>query len=328
MIVARRDDDVDLLPDFLTHHVGDGADFEVVIAGVPCFAVDRLVRLFEQHQIEVGHVLNVQVGAQLLAAEHGDAAIIDGVIGEDVDREIEPQPRRVTAHRGGTQRHRDETRLALFLQDILAHGFVLGIVGERLERQIFGDVGLVLDAVDRGRGRIDEALDAGVLARLHQRPEAIEIDRPAEIGIEVEGRIVGNAGEMNHGVAAGNRFAHIRRIAQIAFDLDELRTVVEAGKNLAVNVQVEDGDLIAGVEQFGYEVRTDVTSPAGYEDTLEPISHHAFRFPCNYAAGALAVFAKPVPQLVPQPMSMSSTAWHSARCATSTKPYSLSWPRT
>src|SRR5580700_7174170 len=133
---------------------------------------------------------------------------------------------------------------------------------------------------------------------------------------------------MDHDVAAGNRLAYIRRIAQVAFDLAELRAAVEAGENLAVNVQVKDRDLVAGVEQLGHEVRTDVTSPAGYEDTLEPISHHAFQCPCNYAAGALAVLARPVPQLVPQPMSMSSTAWHSARCATSTKPYSLSWPRT
>src|SRR5260370_1140194 len=82
------------------------------------------------------------------------------------------KPRRVTAHRGRTQRDGDEAGLALVLQNLLAHGLVLGIVGERLERQVFGDVGLVLDAVDRGRGGVDEALDAGILARLHQRPEA------------------------------------------------------------------------------------------------------------------------------------------------------------
>ena len=91
-------------------------------------------------QIEVGHVLDVEVGAQLLAAEHGDAAVVDGVVGEDVDGEIEPQPRRVTAHRRRPQRDRDEAGLALLLEHLLAHRFVFGIVGERLERQIFGDV--------------------------------------------------------------------------------------------------------------------------------------------------------------------------------------------
>src|SRR6202008_226459 len=68
-------------------------------------------------------------------------------------------------------------------------------------------------------------------------------------------------------------------IAQVAFDLGELRTVVKAGKNLAVDKQIEDGDLIAGIEQFGHEVQPTVPSPAGYEDTLEPISHHAFQCP-------------------------------------------------
>ena len=53
---------------------------------------------------------------------------------------------------------------------------------------------------------------------------------------------------------------------------------VEVGENLAVNVEIEDRDLIAGVEQLGHEIRTDVTRPAGHQDTLEPISHHAFRF--------------------------------------------------
>ena len=55
-------------------------------------------------QVEVGHILDVNVRPQLIAAEHGDAAVVDGVIGENVDGEIEPQPRRIAAYRRGPQR--------------------------------------------------------------------------------------------------------------------------------------------------------------------------------------------------------------------------------
>ena len=57
------------------------------------------------------------------------------------------------------------------------------------------------------------------LRRPHQRPEAVEVDRPAEFRIKIERRIVGNAGEMDHGVAAGQRLAHVGGIAQVALDL-------------------------------------------------------------------------------------------------------------
>ena len=43
------------------------------------------------------------------------------------------------------------------------------------------------------------------------------------------------------------RLANIGRIAQIALDLDELRIAVEAGKNVAVDIEIENGDLVAGV---------------------------------------------------------------------------------
>ena len=61
--------------------------------------------------------------------------------------------------------------------------------------------------------------DAGVLGRLHQRPEAVVVDRLAEVRIELEGRIVGDAGQMDDGIAARQARADGGRVAQVALDL-------------------------------------------------------------------------------------------------------------
>jgi hypothetical protein len=75
MVVARRRDDLDLIADLRFHHVGDLGDLEIVIARIPGLAVDRRIGRLEQPEIEVGHVVDMDVGPQLLAAEHRDPPI-------------------------------------------------------------------------------------------------------------------------------------------------------------------------------------------------------------------------------------------------------------
>src|SRR4029077_6862931 len=99
--------------DFGLYHLGNRADLEIVIAGVPDFSVDHLVRRFEQFEVKIGHVVDMDVRPQLVAAEHRDATIIDGVIGEDIDGEVEAKPRRISAYRRRPQGDADEARLAL-----------------------------------------------------------------------------------------------------------------------------------------------------------------------------------------------------------------------
>ena len=72
------------------------------------------------------------------------------------------------------------------------------------------------------------------------------------------------------------RARDIRRIAQVALDLGQLADrIVQVGEDVAVEVEVEDRDLIAGVEQLGDEVRTDIAGAAGDQDTLESLGHLA-----------------------------------------------------
>ena len=73
----------------------------------------------------------------LRAAEHGDAAAVDREVGEDVHGQVEPQPRRVAAHRGRAQDEAREARRLRLQQHLLAEGLVLRVVGQRNEWQTF-----------------------------------------------------------------------------------------------------------------------------------------------------------------------------------------------
>ena len=101
-------------------------------------------------QIKIGHILDMQVGAELFAAEHLDAAGIDCMIGEDIDRKIQPEPRRVPANCGGPQNNRDEAGLMLPHQYVFTQSLVFRVIGQWLQRQILGDLRLVFDSVDGG----------------------------------------------------------------------------------------------------------------------------------------------------------------------------------
>ena len=67
---------------------------------------------------------------------------VDGVIGEDVDGQIEPQARRVAAHGRRPEDHADEVVVGVLEQQWLAHALVLVVEGQWHERMIFGDVRL------------------------------------------------------------------------------------------------------------------------------------------------------------------------------------------
>ena len=90
----------------------------VLEAGVEDLAVDLLVRLLQQEQIDIRHVLDVDVGPFLRAAQHLDAAGVNRLVGEDVDDDVEPLARSVAAHRGGPHRAGDEARRALFCEHL------------------------------------------------------------------------------------------------------------------------------------------------------------------------------------------------------------------
>jgi hypothetical protein len=158
----------------------------------------------------------------LIAPQHLDAAVVPRVGGEHVDDEVEPQPRGPAADGGRAHDDRGEPGLALLGEHGLAERLVLGVVGERLERQVLADVGFLLDAVDARRRGVHEAPHAGGLGRSYERAKRVVVDRAAERGIEVVRGIVGDAGEVHDRIDAFHRAAHHRLVADIADDLDEV----------------------------------------------------------------------------------------------------------
>src|SRR6185312_454461 len=113
---------VDVAADHRLDDVGDLHQRVVLISDIVDSAVDPGVVLLQQEQIGGRHVRDMQVGALLRTAEHADAAGIHGQIGQDVDDDIEPLPRRVAANGGRADRAGDEAGRGLVGQIGLAHG--------------------------------------------------------------------------------------------------------------------------------------------------------------------------------------------------------------
>ena len=196
----------------LGDQLGDVEDRDVLEAGI----VDAgVLGMIEQEQIEVGDVVDVDVGPGLVAAEHGDAAVHQRLHGQHVDGDIEPLPRRIAADRGGP--HDLHHHVVLVGQhDALAAHLGLVVFGDRQQFEIFGDLLLVLDAVDAARRRIDEALDAVALGPVGELHGGKAADFPGQLGIEIAAGIVGDAREMDDGVDAGQ--VDLVGVADVALD--------------------------------------------------------------------------------------------------------------
>ena len=130
----------------------------------------------------------------------------------------------------------------------------------------------LLHSIDAGGRSVDESADAAVLGNIDKRQEGLVIDRAAEGGVELEAGVVRNAGEVDHGVAAGQRFFEERGIAQISFE--EFQIQAMGGGDtvedlLAVNEEIKDADFIAGFQQERDKNGADIAASAGDEDGVE-----------------------------------------------------------
>src|SRR5215471_7373475 len=67
-------------------------------------------------------------------------------------------------------------------------------------RQVLGHVGGIAHPIDRARGAVHEPLHARLPGRDHDRLEAIVVDGLRQLLVELEARVVGDAGEMEDGV--------------------------------------------------------------------------------------------------------------------------------
>jgi len=272
VVVRGRVGDFDVRANDVADFLGDGVEGEVLVASVEDLAIDLRGRQGEAFHIKFRAIADMEVRAELGAAEDRDLAFVDGMVGQDVDREVEAQARRPSADGRGTERERGEAGRAAFFEFVLAHGFEAGVVGERFARQVFGDILLLLHAIDAGGRGVDESADAAVLSDIDKRQEGFVIDRAAKGWIELEAGVVRDAGEMNDGIAARQRFFEERGIAQISFE--EFQIQAMGGNDavedlLAVNEEIEDADFIAGFEQQRDEHGADIAASAGDEDGVE-----------------------------------------------------------
>ena len=181
-------------------------------------------RILQRLAVKIAHVLDMDV-KRCCAAEHLDLAGVDRVVAQDVDDDVEPLAGRIPTDRGRAQDQRREPARVLRSAPARTAALNFRIVGQRFERQLLGDVVLVLDAVDaRGRG-IKRALPR-LFRGFDEGPEAVVIVTCApQRRIELEGRVVGNAGEMDDGVSQPASAFSTTAVPHVALDLDELRMV-------------------------------------------------------------------------------------------------------
>ena len=117
---------------------------------------------------------------------------------------------------------------------------------------VFGDIGRVADAVHARRRRVHEAPHPGVARRHHQRLEALVVDRPAQGGVQLEARIVGDAGQVDDGVGAAHRLRHHGAVTDVA--LHALERPVPGGQDVvAEEEEVQHTHPMAARQQLWNE---------------------------------------------------------------------------
>src|SRR6185503_2650849 len=135
--------------------------------------------------------------------------------------------------------------------------------GERDERMVLGHVGRVADPVDaRGRG-VDEPLDPRPPRDAHERLEAVVVDGAAEPRIELEARVVRDAGEVDDRVDPLGRPPERALVPDIS--LYQLESRVLRQHLRAEEKEVDHPHLVAPSQQLRYQNRSDVSTTTGHE---------------------------------------------------------------
>jgi hypothetical protein len=218
----------------------------------------------EDHR--VGDVAHVHERApHPAAAVQRQAALEQRVLDERVDHEVVAHARAPAVHGAVAQAHRHEPLAGHAEQGLLAVALGGGVGAVGL------DVGgLVVHAerqavVERARGREHEPLDPVVHARAAHRLGGHRVHLPVGLGVVLGGRVVREAGEVDHGVdaleGARRHVAHVR--------LDEVDPVAELGQRPLAPVEaVEQADPVAAIEQARDQDAADVARAAGDQHRL------------------------------------------------------------
>src|SRR5947199_4639016 len=86
VIIRRRGNNIDIRSDYAANHFSNLDHPVVLIAGIEGFAIDGVIGPFERLDIQLSHILNVDIGTLLLPAKNSNLPVVNRLIGEDVYR--------------------------------------------------------------------------------------------------------------------------------------------------------------------------------------------------------------------------------------------------
>lgn len=190
------------LSDRLGNQLGNLYDPHVRCSDIEDQTVCFLCRSLDEKLVDIAHILDVKVGAFLLSSENSNLSSLRGMVGHDVDRQIESHPRSPAADR--SRSNNDALKLVIDVpeKDWLAESLVLVVESQRNKGMILIDLGRLRDSVDRTRRTIDEASDSSFFSGQDQRLKGIVVDAGRKLFIELATGIVRDTSKMNDGFYA------------------------------------------------------------------------------------------------------------------------------
>src|SRR5262245_8953073 len=136
---------------------------------------------------------------------------------------------------------------------------------------VLGHVGRVANSIHARCRSIDEAPDAAPARDVNEWLEAIVVDGPAQARVQLEARIVGDAGEVDHGIHSAHDPRDERLIANVS--LDGLQRRIHRQDVVAEEEEVDDADPIAGGEQLRYQDCAHIARTACDQDRPARVPH-------------------------------------------------------
>src|SRR5690348_7140555 len=103
MIVCLPYFDRNPIADHAAYSFSDVHDGMIFESNIKYLSIDDVVRVFKTPEIKIHHVFYMDVGSLLFATKNQDLAIVDGMIGENIHRQVETLARREAADSCGTE---------------------------------------------------------------------------------------------------------------------------------------------------------------------------------------------------------------------------------
>ena len=99
---------------------------------------------------------------------------------------------------------------------------------------------------------------------------------------------------MDDGIATLEGPGHAVRIAQIALHFAQPGIAPQILEEIvAIEIEIQHGHRVTGIEQLGHEARSDVAGTAGHHHALEPIAHFIILFRNREGAALAGLVSSP-----------------------------------